>query len=199
MPPYAWSYGGALDAGHGLLGWAQLAVDGLYWLVDVDDHAFEGNRRNLKGHNDVAIDMAHARWATVTAKTAVDLCAAELGVRYADKDFWGHRLLAVEDLKESKKLSSTLPKLARQWVSRVLDDSDYEIVKAARDPFTHRFHVRVASLRTFPAHGHEDRSQFTLRNLAGETYDTRTIVLVARDFATRHVEDFITSSLRKAF
>jgi hypothetical protein len=197
MPPHRWKYGGALDAGHGLLGWAQLAVDGLHWLVDVDDHAFQGDRRNLKGHNHVAVDMAHSRWATVTAKTAVDLCAAELGVRYAGVDFWGNHLPTLERLN-SKHLAS-MPKLAREWVSRVLEDPEYQLVKGARDPFAHRFHVRVASLRSAPALGHDDRSQFTLRSSAGGTYDAQTLIMVSRDFATRHVEDFISRRLRKDF
>lgn len=186
-----------MDAGHGLLGWAQLAVDGLHWLIDVDDCAFEGDRRNLKGHRDVAVDMAHSRWATVTAKTAVDLCAAELGVRYAGVDFWSDRLPTIEFLNSQHLASLAEP--AREWVSRVLQDPDYRIVKGARDPFAHRFHVRVASLRTVPAYGHDDRSQFTLQYSAGGTYDARTLILVSRDFATRHVEDFIASSLRKDF
>jgi len=197
VPPHPWSYGRALDAGHGLLGWAQLAVDGLYWLIDLDDRAFETDRRNLKGHSDVAVDMAHSRWATVTAKTAVDLCAAELGVRYAGVDFWGNRLPAIDSLR-SKHLAR-LPEPAREWVSRVLEDPDYRIVKDARDPFAHRFHVRVAALRTVPACGHNDRSQFTLQSPAGGTYDARTLILVSREFATRHVENFIVSRLSGAF
>ena len=93
MPPHPWSYGGALDAGHGLLGWAQLAVDGLYWLIDLDDRAFEADRRNLKGHSDVAVDMAHSRWATVTAKTAVDLCTElRAGDQQSFADHDGYRL-----------------------------------------------------------------------------------------------------------
>jgi len=198
IPPHSWSYGGALDAGHGLIGWAQLAVDGLYWLVDVDDCALEGDRSHLAGHSDVAVDMAHARWATMTAKSAVDLCAADLGVRYDDDiDLWSDRLPTIERL-HSKHLA-TLPEPARGWVARVLADPDYEIVKGARDPFAHRFHVRVASLRTAPAVGHDDRSQFTLRSRAGGTCDARVLVSRSREFATRHVEDFITRSLRKEF
>lgn len=159
MPPHRRSYRGALDAGQGLLGWAQLAVDGLHWLVDVDDYAFEGDRRNLKGHGEVAVDMAHARWATMTATTAVDLCAAELGGRYAPADFWGSRLADIEDLRpknlrrrqRERGVDFKLPDLARDWVSQVLGDRNYQIVKEARDPFAHALHVRIASLRSSPA------------------------------------------------
>jgi hypothetical protein len=98
----------------------------------------------------------------------------------------------------SKHLAS-LPESARKWISSVLQDPDYRIVKDARDPFAHRFHVRVASLRTVPAYGHDDRSQFTLQSSAGGTYDARSLILVSREFATRHVEHFIASSLREDF
>jgi hypothetical protein len=63
----------------------------------------------------------------------------------------------------------------------------------------HRFHVRVASIRTVPAYDHDDRSQFALQSDAKATYDARTLVVVSRDFATRHVEDFIAGTNRKDF
>jgi hypothetical protein len=54
-------------------GWALDAVEGLRWLVHVDDWAFDGARENLGGRDPRVIDVAHVRWATTTAATAVDL------------------------------------------------------------------------------------------------------------------------------
>jgi hypothetical protein len=121
MPPHPWAEGAGLDAAHGLLGWAKLAVDGLHWLSDVDDHAFKGDRRDLNGHGEVAVDMAHSRWASITAKTAVDLCAAELSVRHANVDLWADRLPTIEKLDHRHR--ARLPRAAREWVAGILTGS----------------------------------------------------------------------------
>ena len=112
-------------------------------------------------------------------------------------DIWSNHLPTIERLN-SEHLPS-LPESARAWVSGFFRILITGLSRALAIPSRTWFHVRVASLRTIPAHGHDDRSQFTLQSSAGGTHDARTLILVSRDFATRHVEDFITSSLRRDF
>ena len=67
--------------GEPYFGWAVDAVESLRWLADVDDWAFRGGRENLGKRDPRVIDVAHVRWATTTAITALDLCAVELACR----------------------------------------------------------------------------------------------------------------------
>ena len=71
-------------------------------------------------------DVAHARWATGTCITSLDLCAAALG-----RTFCGHkssRELALPDFDTSKsskkapKLLAALPRPARDWMRDLLSD-----------------------------------------------------------------------------
>ncbi len=61
-------------------GWAVDAVKSLHWLKEIDGCAFEADT-NLRGHDPKVVDVAHVRWATSTATTAVDLCVAEIAVK----------------------------------------------------------------------------------------------------------------------
>jgi hypothetical protein len=58
--------------------WAVSTVDCLYYLDDID-HDFDSSRKPLEDHRRDIIDVAHARWATGSSITALDLCAAGLG------------------------------------------------------------------------------------------------------------------------
>src|SRR5436190_7210500 len=61
-----------------LLLWAAWAVEGLYYLDDFD--AVQVNYPDdVNGHHADVVDIAHVRWATSSAVTALDLCAAILG------------------------------------------------------------------------------------------------------------------------
>src|SRR6266481_6554674 len=71
------------DAG-ALLLWAAWCIDCLYYLDDVD-YAYDSSHRAVGGHQPQVVDIAHARWATGTCITALDLCAAALG-----RTFCGH-------------------------------------------------------------------------------------------------------------
>src|SRR5690349_12740359 len=65
-----------------LLMWAVFSADSLHYLADVDA------RPEIEGdHDPDTADIAHARWATGTCITALDLCAAALG-----RTFCGHKL-----------------------------------------------------------------------------------------------------------
>lgn len=63
--------------------WATWTAEGLFYLDDVD--AVQINYPNLvHGHNPDIVDIAHVRWATGTAITSLDLCAAALGRVYCN-------------------------------------------------------------------------------------------------------------------
>jgi hypothetical protein len=61
--------------------WATSAVNGLAYLDDLDT-ALDGSPRMATGHDALVVDVAHARWAAGTAMTALDLCAAAIGLLY---------------------------------------------------------------------------------------------------------------------
>src|SRR5258708_3984546 len=61
-----------------LIMWAVYNVEGLHYLDDLDDlHQKEAPPSSL--HSPNTVNIAHIRWATTTAITSLDLCAAALG------------------------------------------------------------------------------------------------------------------------
>jgi len=60
-----------------LLQWARLSVEALYYLDDID--AAFGVTLLVPGQKTQVVELAHARWATGTCITALDLTAAALG------------------------------------------------------------------------------------------------------------------------
>lgn len=162
-------------------GWALDAVQGLRWLIDLDDWAFDGE--NLGGRDPRVIDVAHVRWATTTAVTAVDLCIAEVAVRYCDKPFWSDRMPGLREVQ--KRLTGDEPPAAIAWLNSLEKDRDYQLLRDARDPLVHRFLVRSALIgpgRTLfeldPAAPAEDRP------------NAREVILLALEVADRHVREF---------
>lgn len=174
-------------------GWAVDALDGLNWLVDLDDWAFTGSRENLQGRDPKVIDIVHVRWATSTAVTALDLCGVELAVRYAGLDFWTNKAPVLDWVEADVcKAGGTLPEWASEWLRTVLNDPGYKALKATRDPLIHRFLVRTALLWTVVPTGHEFRTEFDVPNPEGaETRpNARQLVVLACDVADRHVRAF---------
>ena len=121
-----------------LLAWAAWTVDSLKYLDDIDRN-YDSTRSTLGNHRPDIIDVAHARWATSTCTTALDLCAAGLarglcGYTKAHEVDMGD---LVANSRSSKAIRSMLPSNALSWVDRVLSDPDYSAVKTARDSLTH--------------------------------------------------------------
>jgi hypothetical protein len=81
-------------------GWAVDAVKGMKWLTYLDELAFDDSPGHLRSWDARVIDVAHVRWATMTAITAIDLCVAELAVRFGVTDFWAQHLPSLEDLRK---------------------------------------------------------------------------------------------------
>jgi hypothetical protein len=61
--------------------WAAWAVEALHYLDDLDQVQTH-YPMPVQGHHPDIIDIAHVRWVTGTAITALDLCAAALGRLY---------------------------------------------------------------------------------------------------------------------
>src|SRR4051794_7528585 len=90
MPPLSWAANNPVELiqsfersrdqmgeAAALFTWAVWTTESLHYLDDIDraydsDPPTEGQSRDV-------IDVTHARWATGTAATALDLCAAGLG------------------------------------------------------------------------------------------------------------------------
>ena len=164
--------------------WALDAVEGLRWLVHVDDWAFDGAGENLGGRDEGPIDVAHVRWATTTAVTAIDLCVAEIAVRFCREPFWSERMPSLEEVQT--RLKGQGQPAAAAWLDRVANDPKYKLLRrSARDPLTHRFLVRTALIGP-------GRTPFELDPAipAEDRPDAREVILLALDVAERHVVEF---------
>jgi Sap, sulfolipid-1-addressing protein len=144
-----------------LLRWARWAVESLDYLVRLDDRAFGHSRRVLYGNEAGAIDLAHVRWASGMAVTAIDLCAAVLGRKYCGQT--GDRELSLASFypkRNAKERWDFLPAPAKKWLSGVNRYPDFQTIKRARDPLTHRRLLRTLYGGTRKPGPHEQRTGF---------------------------------------
>lgn len=200
MPPLAWPRepGPIIQAfesrrpGRGDTGalvlWATWTVEGLHYLDDLSNLRHSG-AFPLTGHVPDAINIAHVRWATGSAVTALDLCAAALG-----REFCGVTAGARElDLRNfdpsitSKDVSARRAALlasALAWIDSVLADSRYREVQGARNPLTHS-RLRRRMYSSGPA-----GTEFVI-DATGNAWNTRDLVCLARDLATERVTEFV--------
>ena len=165
-------------------GWAVDAVEGLRWLVYVDDWAFAGVGESLRGRDPRIIDVAHVRWATTTAVTAIDLCVAEIAVRYCGEPFWSEQMPSFSTVRG--RLRGQSPSAASAWLDRVEHDREYQLLRrGARNPLAHRFLVRTALIGP-------GRTPFELDRAAPpeERPDAGELIHLALDVAERHVGEF---------
>lgn len=189
MPPYPWPVDPAATSN--LLGadassylfWATWAVEGLHYIDDASQDS-ERKRWSQAGHNPfTAVDLSNARSAAATAVTALDLCAAALGVRHqvqVKSNVPGavHSIRSLKDAKSGLSCNG-----CRQWMSSVHDE-DYQTLLDARHPLVHR----IAKQNAYVTLGSPDLGYISL-NLGSPPKEvtTRQIIDHARDTATRHV------------
>ena len=127
-----------------LLLWSTWTVDALYYLTDIDHQVFSGAMGSLlERHDRQVVDIAHARWASGGAITAIDLCAAVLGRLHCG--ITGPRECDLEELLRPARIAR-LPLGAQAWANTVQSDPDYAVIKNARDPLTHRRVKRLLKL-----------------------------------------------------
>lgn len=198
MPPYSWptdptTAALGFEARHknaaagALFAWAAWSVDCLHYLDDVD-LSYNASPTGSLGHRPDVVDVAHARWATGTCITALDLCAAGLA-----RAFCGHTGPKELDLGDfdpgigsSAKRRGQLPAAALSWAGAVFADPDYNTVKGARNWLTHS---RLPRHFGMAAGGAPQR--LSLQLPGPTTLPIRQLIELARDLATRHVTAFV--------
>lgn len=214
MPPIQWPP--ATRAAIELLGsrnsdasscvlWATSAVDGLAYLDDLDT-ARNGGARVANGHDALVVDVAHARWAAGTAMTALDLCAAAIGFLYLPPR---HRyydmgnVLAVLDreIGGAATSSSSRPpgwpprQGVRPWIADLAAAADYQLIKAVRDPLTHRTLARNFGIAVGGGPQRVDRTMLTVDGQA-DPVPVHVVVDTATRLAARHVGRFVAEVAR---
>lgn len=174
-------------------GWALDAVEGLRWLAAIDDWAFAGERENLGGRDPRVMDVAHVRWASTTAKTAIDLCSIELAYRYGDHEFWAKRAQNFFEVRKTLKPDDPRTKeRVTTWLDGVNNDPDFAVLSKIRNALTHQFLVRTAPIVIRAPRGHEERTRFEIDPTAPakERPDARELILKCCHLAERHVSHF---------
>jgi len=162
--------------------WAVSSVESLHYLNDID-RTYDTFHATIGDHNPDVVDAAHARWATATSITALDLCAAGLGRAFCQQQ--GTYELGLPGFAPGSDLRKQLPSLARKWVDAVRADPQYKIIKQSRDYLTHS---RIPRHFTLAAGGPPQRLEL---ELDGTKVGVRQLIEDARDCATRHVSEFM--------
>ena len=196
MPPLIWASDplvAILDfetrhkspAAAALFSWAVWAVDSLHYLDDIDS-VYDTSYVTVGGHRPDVVDVAHARWATGTAATALDLCAAGLGRAFCNHNASKELALVQFDPTERRvqQRRTRLPPRACQWVDMVLADANYLQIKEARDWLTHS---RLRRHFTLAAGGPPQRLELEL----AVKVSVRKLIEEARDCTTRLVQGFV--------
>ncbi|MCB0191355.1 MAG: hypothetical protein KDJ65_05375 [Anaerolineae bacterium] len=173
----------APDAG-ALFAWASKAVEEIYYLNDID-LTFEASGQTIGNHNPDVVDLAHARWATGTCITALDLCAAAFG-----RTFCGHTSNREMDMsffdkagrykQEATQRRKQLPATALAWIDGVLIDTEYMQTKSARNWLTHSRVTRHFKL------GPDSRQRLRL-SIDGHKIPVRQVIETARGVAVHHI------------
>lgn len=177
----------------GLLLWAIWAADGLFYLIELDEDTFGANVQRPAGQRQEAVDVAHVRWATSTAITVLDLCAATLGRLYcsprgSDMEY------ALEDFRgrAGRPHFAQLSPPAQEWVRVTVGDRDYRIVKRARNPLVHRRVRRTVYLSVgAPPEAHGSRTGFYV-GPKGATVDSRPLIEMCGRLVERRLRAFLT-------
>ena len=209
VPPHTWQLSfneiGAItnawaDPDDGaLVTWAVWAADGLHHLLDLDNRMFGVSPRELHGYTEEALDLAHVRWASASAITTLDLCAATLGRRrcvkkgreYSLRDFDVKRPSNKQAKQATKKRISQLEPAERTWVAGAINDPDYATILSARNPLIHGRLKRTLYGSTVPSGPHEDRTGFPVGPSAA-VVDSRPLIKLCSEVATKHLEAFLS-------
>ena len=177
-----------------LVMWSVWAVESLHYLSDLDESQAE-YPVSPHGFPPDIVDIAHVRWATATAITSLDLCAAALGRVYCGHD--GPRELDLRDFdtarqkaKRARERRKKLPDLGDAWIGNLLSDTRYLKIHAARNPMTHSWLNRLLSRGG--EGGHAQRTQFRIKDFQTDNpLGARTFITLAKDLATQQVSEFL--------
>jgi hypothetical protein len=196
--------------------WAVSAVDALAYLDDLD-LALDKCTRFATGHDGLVVDVAHARWAAGTAMTALDLCAAAIGFLYLSPPRRGHyyglgNILAALDKAISAAATSDPSSRGPGWPPRqgvrpwivdltgdphaaVAVNDDYALIRAVRDPLTHRTLTRRIGITVGSGPNRVDRTMLEADGQP-DPIPVHVVVDTAARLAARHVRRFAAQVAR---
>lgn len=185
---YAERHPGALIAAPAM--WAVWAVETLHYLDDIDLMLQRNYPASVYSHHAVVVDMGHVRWATSTAITSLDLCAAALGdlycgnVRKRKLDLRSFTPSTRSDRPAARR--AALPPTALSWIDGVREDQRYRDIRDARNPFTHSWLARSITMHPVRA----DRTGFVIEKYQ-RPVNARELVELSRSLATDQVTAFL--------
>lgn len=162
-----------------LIMWAIWSVESLHYLADLESE--QNNRLSTNPSHDLQVkDISHIRWATGTAISSLDLCAAVLARTCCS---WPHsREATLRNFHPSKKYRSLIPSKALNWVDQVLSDTRYKDVHETRNSVIHSrlirdFYLGRPTTFRIPA--------------TGNAFSARELVVLSKELATDKVQDFL--------
>jgi len=163
--------------------WAAWTVDSLYYLEEVVETDRAGPNFYTP-HNPATKAVAHLRWAAGSSITAIDLCAAviarELGLWTSGNEFDARQLARTRNSISAAELALWPPEIVG-WLDNLTTDPEYQIIRDSRRPLTHSRLIR-----------HFTTADRSIRvDVGGARYTTEELMILAREFATRHVEAFL--------
>jgi hypothetical protein len=171
--------------------WAMWSCETLEYLTDLDAAAFDGEQRLATGY---PLDLAHVRWATTTAISAIDLCAASAGRRH-----FGYSNGKEADLERLVKKAplgstgSTTQDAVIEWRDSVRGSDRYPMIRGLRNAITHSRPVRMvpgtAAIVDAPALP-PPRASFVGKG--AHSYDSRDIIEKSRQLAHDAVDSYLT-------
>ena len=148
MAPIAWSdehrkgeesiFQRSRDAGWLARG-ARESVDSIRYLIDLDGHVMRDPPECFTlGHPWEVVERSHARWATATSITAVDVAAACLARLYCPPRQDGRDVDLHGIVKKDN--AAHLPAPAVAWAQKARTDPRYNELVEIRHRFLHRVH-----------------------------------------------------------
>jgi hypothetical protein len=189
--------------GRELAAWAGWTVEGLDYLAGTDSQRPE--RYPNQAHR--TVDLSHARWATVDAITAIDLCAAALGRMHCGypRKGWEMKYGEAKDDARLRKQPA-----CKQWIDSVKGDAKYAEVLELRNALVHSTAVRRIDVKVPPVVVQAVRGQSRIVGGPGpqisrvrlhvsnptREFAVEKLVPQCRDLARRHVGAFLSAAAR---
>jgi hypothetical protein len=194
---YEARHGAAGAAAANIFMWAVWTAEGSDYLEKLDAQSYPASPN--APHPDL-VDIAHVRWATGNAITAIDLCAALMSHLFCGSQ--GGRELSLRDFEPTGSSKRQAEVAARRalvppdakaqaflvWVDATLADQRYKLLHDARNPFTHAWLNRhLFSGRP----GHVDRTRFEVLNSSHPPMNAREMVVMSASLAIDRVRAFV--------
>ena len=128
--------------------WAVWAVESLHYLYDLDGQAQRNYPLPVGGHHPDTVDIAHVRWATGTAITAIDLCGAALGRSFCNSG--GGRELDLRSFQprkyERSKVHRRIRRMVPNCLKKAIDKGFTAFHKRFPDQMTRKVEQRRAAI-----------------------------------------------------